>query len=1311
MSFFERAGVRDLVYAANPRLVPTRLILVNYWLYHRQVFYFAAGNLFLTGDNGSGKSTALTAAITMLLDGDSSPSRMDPFGGGRRSVRYYLLGDREAGFEFEHRRAYVALEFQHPDGGFVTVGLGLQASTGSREIGKWGFMIPDRVEFEDGLELVGASGEPRSKSELRKSLEKYHGRLTEGTDEYARMVRNSLYPDSSDEEFVKLVELLLTLRGAKLGREVKPSQIEALLRHSLPRVASNVLEQLREGIEGMDRHQARLEVLDAQVGAASRIATAHFEAALARAQHAWAGLRAASNALERAQTERSELEAQLNVLRASIELNAGLETERLSEQSVLELERESLESQLRDADGALREAETRLEEARVELKRSQDRVRGARERLARDEARGLELAGLRESLELERTGFETQLKSYSWLTDDSSLGARAESLEGAGRAWTQFERDSERLQDAETRAQLTSIRVTSARERLEEATTLLEEIMRDTSQELSDRAAALLELPESVRRDYHLTLEAMLDPSDALGVIEDVATERSGGLREAFDTARAERRELQSQLELERENLQTLEAAQEAVPPLPADRAKASEVLTAVGISHAALYEWIQPHKKAKGDLAGLEAGLLASGALTALVVDESERARAIDVLQAAKLEDALLRLPNSEAAKSNLSKLLEPELNAPELVTRWLQAVALEDAQATAGVSADGSWTNGILSGTSSVGNGLRFIGVVARTRERERQLEVLRTNISGHETKLERAEELEQEATANLESFEREWQKLRDARDERRARTNSENDRKQCSSRFDDRTREQSESLETLEAARENSQVALRTLEVSLKPLGLRAERAAFEAAQLEQREAQRTQDSLERTQTRLEAVLGDLERLREELEQRQLEITELDGKRLEWEQRRDTLTVRVTEMRAQLENPDIQAWRDRLRRVQGRLAELRRELATLTQDLARSRGQLEAAQSRQPRVLEEVMRCEERQTRAQEKLARAIATHQRLVETDLASTDNLDSLETNASRLEGALSQTYSECKNALETPESFMPSFDGLTPRFTLDGQPVSSDALTAHLLTELEGAQRLLSEEEARVFHDELVQALAEELDKKIREAREFVRAVRATLSDLRFHDEQLDLELERVATGGLSDLIDGRVTPNFQPASWLERVGQTVRDLVRRLREQPDPERSFPQMLEAALDYREWYGFKFFSQIQDRRFEITDRKFQSRSGGERSAVLYTFMFAALGARFNAMGATGPRLIGLDEAFAGMDPHNIGALYQIMQSLELSLIATSPSEIYLSRSLEVASAYQLFRVSSEDGDGVSNIARLWNGARAIEMGAG
>jgi len=267
--------------------------------------------------------------------------------------------------------------------------------------------------------------------------------------------------------------------------------------------------------------------------------------------------------------------------------------------------------------------------------------------------------------------------------------------------------------------------------------------------------------------------------------------------------------------------------------------------------------------------------------------------------------------------------------------------------------------------------------------------------------------------------------------------------------------------------------------------------------------------------------------------------------------------------------------------------------------------------------------------------------------------------------------------------------------GSTPRFTLEGQPVASGALLAHLAGELEAASRLLSEEEARVFHDELVQDLADELHKRIDESRRWVRAVRDTLAGLNFHGERLDLELERRVSGGLAEIVDGGQAPEFWPEARLESVRREVRETVRRLRENPDPEKSFHQALEAALDYREWYGFRFFSVQFERRSEISDRRFQSRSGGERSAVLYTFLFAALGARFDAM-RDGPRLIGLDEAFAGMDAANIAALYSVLDTLDLSLIATSPSDIYLSRSLPAASAYRLFRVTvkNADGDGYS-----------------
>jgi uncharacterized protein YPO0396 len=240
----------------------------------------------------------------------------------------------------------------------------------------------------------------------------------------------------------------------------------------------------------------------------------------------------------------------------------------------------------------------------------------------------------------------------------------------------------------------------------------------------------------------------------------------------------------------------------------------------------------------------------------------------------------------------------------------------------------------------------------------------------------------------------------------------------------------------------------------------------------------------------------------------------------------------------------------------------------------------------------------------------------------------------------------------------------------------------------------------------------LIQTIAEELDKRIQQARAWVKDVRATLRTLAFHNEHLDLELEARQTEGLARLLDGKIDPETQPESWRSSLRDELRQIVRNLRETTASEISFPQALAKAFDYREWYGFKFFSIVgaEDgtRRREITDRSFQSRSGGERSAVLYTFLFAAIGARFDALGTSVPRLIGLDEAFAGMDAPNISALYKVMTALELSWIATSERRIDLSTSLPAAATYQLFRATSASGDdGVSSLAFLWNGVSQMD----
>ena len=90
-----------------------RIILTNFWLYTHQVIEIPHGRLFLAGDNGSGKSTVLTAAITLALDGDHRPERIDTFGKREKKIDYYILGgESNTPFYRDQRTSYIALEFE-----------------------------------------------------------------------------------------------------------------------------------------------------------------------------------------------------------------------------------------------------------------------------------------------------------------------------------------------------------------------------------------------------------------------------------------------------------------------------------------------------------------------------------------------------------------------------------------------------------------------------------------------------------------------------------------------------------------------------------------------------------------------------------------------------------------------------------------------------------------------------------------------------------------------------------------------------------------------------------------------------------------------------------------------------------------------------------------------------------------------------------------------------------------------------------------------------------------------------------------------
>ena len=66
--------------------------LLNYWWYDEEEFEFSDGRLILRGTNGSGKSVTMQSFIPLLLDGNKSPERLDPFNTRARKIEDYILG-------------------------------------------------------------------------------------------------------------------------------------------------------------------------------------------------------------------------------------------------------------------------------------------------------------------------------------------------------------------------------------------------------------------------------------------------------------------------------------------------------------------------------------------------------------------------------------------------------------------------------------------------------------------------------------------------------------------------------------------------------------------------------------------------------------------------------------------------------------------------------------------------------------------------------------------------------------------------------------------------------------------------------------------------------------------------------------------------------------------------------------------------------------------------------------------------------------------------------------------------------------------
>ncbi len=1251
---------------------PTRLLFRHFWLFEREEFRFVHGRLFLRGANASGKSTVLAAAVPLVLDGDRSRHRLDPFGGAGRSLQYFLLGpdtadhDDPDAFYHEQRIGYVALEFCRPAAAgdapqYCTIGIGLHCARHRQgmPISFWGFCLRDGRRIGRGFDVLGVDGAPLRRQDLEASLGE-GGTVVTTVAAYRELVNEALFGFEDVKDFTHLLQLLLELRAPKLNRDMGPRVVGELLAESLPPVDPALFAQLKAILERMDDYVDSCTELRRRQEAAQRLDEAVSLVQLRRSERAAAAYLEALDALRRARDAQQQAERGLSQARSELEVARGrclrVAAEAQAVDGALQALREGAVSRAAEA---LAAAEQRLQRAAERVRQQEDQEARRRRLLEQSERRA----------EADRALWASRAAFLRGAVDDfAALAARAEwplAVDAAARlreALAPFWTAADAVGEVAS-AGSTQWLVDAARGRLEQLERVRRAVeLRNRQEDGERRAVAVFEFAhestrrarqEQARREGALAAAAeaaaaevrtwwgdlaalTLGPAEVAAACQAVAAHRDPGsdaaaaLEPLRQAAAAQQRSAQeargaclrlrdtaaAAVEEKAAEVRAWEAQTEAVPPRSAGTLAARAALRAAGVDARPFYE---TRDLEVGDdpaaAARLEAAVEQAGLLDALVVAADALPHAQACLEAEALGEVWVVDPRAAGAA--------------------LAAVNGEGAAAV--FRGDGTWRHGLLEGRAQAVDpaaGPRYFGVENRRRRHRERLDQLRDDwraceraLAGAETALAQAEARQERVQAEAESLTR----LPGLGALQRAAVRAQD----AAARAEDARRNEEAELARLESAREALAVARRALEEAQAPVPetrgrdadavgalidqvralLDAGRAAMDGARSLGDAARALATALESmTQLRLdlEAVGADLER-----------------ERGEWA--REDAAVRT--LREVLESPEGRQERERLRGLLSDERRLKAEEREANEVRVRLGVQVEHLAEEAARTEAAAQAAAPAEGSASEALTTQLAAYPTLaaqlravrsgpsgpeeVARNLLSRrrDDAHQGERIAADLDAAktdLLRAEIECRDTLADYAPELEDALGLL-RFRSAGPSVWPCQLRDDLEDQLQRQQQLLRQSERELYEEFLLHQMREALHRHIRDTEDWVERINLDLREAKLGSgEMLELRWHPVPGAGIAAHLPLlRTDPAMlrpQDRQLLADAFQGEVERVRREERDQAGDLGFGEALEEAMDYRHWFRFEIVSRAPHQRPVVVDDRRFSTRSGAEKSL-------------------------------------------------------------------------------------------------------
>ncbi|MEC5184756.1 uncharacterized protein (TIGR02680 family) [Cryobacterium sp. MP_3.1] len=1354
-------GSTALPVPTSLRWQPLRLGLVDLFYYDNEEFAFVDGRLLLRGNNGAGKSKVLALTLPFLLDGDLSPQRVEPDGDRQKRMDWnLLLGDEHPNNE---RLGYSWLEFGRVDEAgrahFVTIGAGLKAVR-SRGITKhWFFTTTQRIG--DTLALVDGNRLALGRDRLAQALDDT-GHVYDTKGAYRQAVDASLF-GLGERRYAELIELLLQIRAPQLSKKPSEAALSEALTRALTPVSDQVIKSVADGLRSLDEERDEVE----QLAGAQKAVLGFLEHYRGYSR---VMLKRQAEGPRREQSEHDkvgraiiETTAELERLQQALTELAETIAARRAEQTALEAEREALrdsahaesERMLELADDTVRTAVERAESAAQGFARAAAALEYSRAETVGDRA----LAGTAQARVHDALARATEAARDAGVAQDHAVLAGDDSASTDAEIGQALSHDRRSTADRIARSRDALARITALIVDLDRA----EATLADTMQREAETETRLAEsVDEQTRADaaveteidrYHSEVEIVLAGLTELAVSDTSFaaftdwTRLRRGENPATSALRADAQRVQADLHGQRAavtrqqddlvmastaldaEISALDQGESVQPYLPHTRVAAPA--DAVPLWRAVSF---REHLDA-AQRAGLEAALEGSGLLTALVLPGGD-------LRRPDTGQLVLRPTDAAGLAPTLASVLRAEPPAGSAVSAAaIDAVLAGIALRESGPADDGPsegagpavWVS--LTGRYRLGSAhgawhsdaARFVGESARAAARERRLADARAELAA-------IRQQQAQLAADLEALadrQRVVHREETIVPHPVALEGADRDAVRAADKVAQSERELADARARSTVARERGAAAASVLAADAAALHLPTDTAAirgFGVAVTDYEQCARSlwsevearlhaMRALSRSERRLAEATQEHERLNVEHDAAAAERTR---SRSYADSLREQLGAGVQEYRARVAQVT-----DRLKRLTGELGRFSRQekadgehRAGLEERLRASRAEQERAHAARVLAVDALRRttalglarvadlqidvpdeAEEWSVTRGVQFARAVG----------AALPDLDASDDRYNRLLSQVHTEFTDLQRSLGRhghEPAYIPNDDGVRVTVTFRGREMLLVELADQLGEQIEQHLKLLSTKEREIIQSHLVTEVGAQLSELIGDADRQIVQLNQELRSRPTTTGMVLRVLWKPKPDGPAGLAAARALLATTADIWNEAdrtaLGAFLQARIAEVRD-ADEAGNWYDHLGEALDYRRWHRFS----VERQQNGVWKSATGPASGGERVLAASIPLFAAASSHYRtAANKHAPRMIMLDEAFAGVDDNSRASCLGLLAEFDLDVVMTSEREWGCYAEVPGLAIAQLTRF--EGADAVYVQRWRWDGRHRTEV---